>query len=139
MDLPQDPWDPALLECWRQAVVDQGHPGWSAREININNMNMMMEKRPTQHKQVLCLTCQIPMVVKFNKSTGEEFLGCPNYKQRHCLSATLDGVFSKGHKSPRHSTMFFPNFSTWNSGYTSYPSDMESAVYEDYSIDIGDR
>lgn len=94
-------------EEWIAAVINDGPPPETYDQfLRRGSRPPVIHSIPTAnnplHKQVLCLSCQVPMVVKTNKLTREKFFGCPNYRQRHCLSATLDGVFSKGHARSYH-------------------------------------
>lgn len=108
-------------ECWLNAVIEQGpNPpsldSWRLSELAPAKVESSRQ-RVTTSDAPFCGSCRIQMVIKTNRTTNEQFYGCPNYREKRCKSIPLN----KGRVRS-----YYPNIA------------LESD-YEEYSRDIGDR
>jgi ssDNA-binding Zn-finger/Zn-ribbon topoisomerase 1 len=138
MDDGFDLWDSQNQDCWFHAVIEQGKycSPTKAAKRNANVDSVPKQQNSVNSTAPFCKSCNIQMVVKSNRTTGDQFYGCPNYSVKRCKSVPLAGQTTT---SATRQNDFSPNWSTWCRKYTSYPSDLMEAEYEAYAADIGDR
>lgn len=108
-------------ELWFSAVITQGQNPSQQDSWQLSEPAPSKPQAPRQWVTTsgapLCGSCRIQMVIKTNRTTNEQFYGCPNYREKRCKSIPMNkgGVRS-----------YYPNIA------------LESD-YEEYSRDIGDR
>lgn len=70
-------------EFWFRAVVEQGKYVPAYTSSVKDNLEFQGQNPPT------CVRCNIPMIIRSNRATGQSFWGCQNYGKTKCKSVPL--------------------------------------------------
>ena len=137
-----DPMSPEHVASWQDAVIAQGK--WSPSLSSVqrtNAKNLPSSDNFSSPGAPLCTRCNVPMVVKRNRTTQDQFYGCPNYSRTKCKSMplTVSERSNSEYEAGDHAFGKHGAFANWMPHWTHAPSDVLEAMYEVYAADIGDR